>query len=381
MTSTEFTARLIAWYAQHARSLPWRGLNDPYAIWVSEIMLQQTRVEAVIPYFTRWMERFPTIQELARSSEQEVLRMWEGLGYYSRARNLHRAARQVVDQMGGEFPRNLTDLIRLPGVGRYTASAIASIAFGMDTPALDGNIRRVLARLFNVTAPARSPQGERRLWELAAANLPPGKAGEYNQALMDLGATICTPQKPACDRCPIRQFCQARQLGVQEERPVKLQKPVTPHYIVTAAVIRSGEHVLLAQRPKNGLLGGLWEFPGGKLQTGENLIECLQREIREELGAEICVHQEIGVYRHAYTHFRVTLHAYHCNLKDGALPRPLQVEDLCWASLAALKDYPMGKIDRLIARDLIHQAKTQETGSPIHSVPASIHHLPAEQPC
>jgi A/G-specific adenine glycosylase len=378
VTSTKFTAVLLAWYAQHARDLPWRGQNDPYAVWVSEIMLQQTRVETVIPYFTRWMERFPTLHALAHSTEQEVLKLWEGLGYYSRARNLHRAARLMVEQYGGEFPRDLKELRRLPGIGRYTAGAIASIAFGVDAPALDGNIRRVLARLFNVAEPIRSSQGERRLWELAAMHLPPGRAAAYNQALMDLGATICTPQKPACDRCPIRQFCQAWQLGVQDERPVRLQNPATPHHVVTAAVIRKGEQVLLAQRPKSGLLGGLWEFPGGKLQAGESLTECLQREIREELGAEICVQQEIGVYRHAYTHFRVTLHAYHCSLKDGAHPRPLQVEDIRWATLTSLNDYPMGKIDRLIARDLIRLAETQENMHPVNGAPASPLRLPVE---
>jgi A/G-specific adenine glycosylase len=349
----EFTADLLAWYAQHARVLPWRGDSNPYAIWVSEVMLQQTRVETVIPYFERWMSRFPNLASLAQASQQDVLTAWEGLGYYSRARNLHKAAQIVVREMNGELPRDPKALSRLPGVGRYTAGAIASLAFGLDAPVLDGNIRRVLARVFNLTEPARSPAGERRLWELAAEHLPPGRAGDYNQAMMDLGATICTPRAPNCLGCPVSRTCQAYALGVQEERPVALEKPAIPHHIVTAAVIHNQAQVLIAQRPPQGLLGGLWEFPGGKLQPGEDLAVCLQREIREELGAGIVVQDQLGVYRHAYTHFRVTLHAFHCTLANGDQPRPVQVNDLRWVAPSELAAYPMGKIDRQIARNLI----------------------------
>lgn len=345
---------LLNWYAQSARALPWRGHPDPYAIWVSEIMLQQTRVEAVIPYFARWMERFPSLAALAGASQQAVLAAWEGLGYYSRARNLHRAAQLVRDEHGGELPRDLTALQRLPGIGRYTAGAIASIAFGVDAPALDGNIRRVLARVFNVSEPARSPAGERRLWELAGAHLPSGRAGEYNQALMDLGALICTPRAPDCPRCPLANQCEARRLGIQEERPVAAPKAEVPHYTVTAAVIERDGQFLIAQRPPAGLLGGLWEFPGGKLQPGEDLAACLQREIIEELGVRIRVGQALGIYRHAYTHFRVTLHAFHCTLANGCQPQPIEVHNLRWVSPDELTDYPMGKIDRQIASNLIH---------------------------
>jgi A/G-specific adenine glycosylase len=350
---SEFTFELLAWYARHARDLPWRGSGDPYAVWVSEIMLQQTRVETVIPYFERWMKRFPDLGSLAQATQQDVLAVWEGLGYYSRARNLHRAAQIVVQEMGGELPRDPQALGSLPGVGRYTAGAIASLAFGADAPALDGNIRRVLARVFNLAEPARSPAGERRLWELAAEHLPAGQAGDYNQALMDLGATICTPRLPDCLGCPVSRFCQSRALGVQEERPVMPQKPAVPHYTVTAAVIRRDGQILIAQRPLEGLLGGLWEFPGGKLQPGEELAVCLQREICEELGVHVGVQQPLGVYRHAYTHFRVTLHAFCCSLANGAQPQPLEAHDLRWVAPDELTDYPMGKIDRLIARDLL----------------------------
>jgi A/G-specific adenine glycosylase len=311
-------------------------------------MLQQTRVETVIPYFERWMSRFPTLEALAQADQQEVLAAWEGLGYYSRARNLQRAAQVVVTEHGGRLPADAQELRRLPGIGRYTAAAIASIAFGADEAALDGNIRRVLARLFDMSEPARRPPGERILWELARQHLPPGRAGDYNQALMDLGATICLPRQPRCPDCPLKEDCRAYQLGVQEQRPVLPARPALPHYTVTAAVIRRDGRLLITRRPANGLLGGLWEFPGGKLQDGESLSDCLRREIREELGVDIEVGNALGIYSHAYTHFSVTLHAFACSLLSGE-PRPMHASDLRWTVPAELLGYPMGKLDRQIS--------------------------------
>lgn len=349
---TEISRTLLEWYAVSARRLPWRGHPDPYAVWVSEIMLQQTRVETVIPYFERWMARFPDLQTLAAASQQEVLQRWEGLGYYSRARNLHQAARQVVSEWGGELPAERKQLEKLPGIGRYTAGAIASIAFGRDEAALDGNIRRVLARLFAMRLPARSPEGEKRLWQLAEDHLPPGRAGDFNQALMDLGASICTPQRPACRLCPLAALCLARAEGIQEQLPILMKKAPVPHYNVTAAVIQAQGRVLLARRPANGLLGGLWEFPGGKQEPGEELAAALGREIREELAVEIEVGEPFGVYRHGYTHYKVTLYAFLCRLAGEAQPTPLEASEIRWVSAAELADYPMGKIDRQIARRL-----------------------------
>jgi A/G-specific adenine glycosylase len=348
---TEISRRLLDWYKLQARQLPWRGQNDPYATWVSEIMLQQTRVDTVIPYFQRWMQRFPTLQELASASEQDVLSAWEGLGYYSRARNLHRAARQVISEYQGKIPTDRAALERLPGIGRYTAGAITSIAFGQDEAALDGNIRRVLSRLFAVEEPAYSSAGQRRLWELAREQLPTGQAGDYNQALMDLGASLCTPHAPACLVCPLALLCQARQLGRQEELPILKTRAPIPHFVVTAAVIRRGSQVLIARRPSKGLLGGLWEFPGGKVEPGEELPAGLIREIREELGTHILVGEAFGIYEHAYTHFKVTLHAFICSL-DGQEPRPLEASELRWVTSAELAQFPMGKIDRSISHRL-----------------------------
>jgi A/G-specific adenine glycosylase len=349
-----FSSQLLVWYAQNARQLPWRDHPDPYAVWISEIMLQQTRVETVKPYFERWMRRFPTVQALAEASQQEVLAAWEGLGYYTRARNLHRAAQQVMAKFNGQIPRDPQDLQRLPGIGRYTAGAIASMAFGVDAAALDGNIRRVLARVFDVAEPAQSQSGLQRLWKLAGEHLPAGHAGEYNQALMDLGTAICTPRHPDCSSCPLKLDCRAYALGIQEQRPVSKPRPVAPHYTVTAAVIRRDGQVLIAQRPAQGLLGGLWEFPGGKLQEGEDLGDCLRREIYEELGVDVAVGAQVGIYRHAYTHFRVTLHAFYCQLEQGE-PQALEATALRWVPPEALAEYPMGKIDRQIAAQIINR--------------------------
>ncbi len=343
---------LLAWYARNGRKSLWKDSPpNPYEVWVAVIMLQQTRLETVIPYFQRWLERFPTLAELAAASEQEVLSTWEGLGYYSRARNLHKASQIVMKEYGGQLPRSLDSLQSLPGIGRYAAAAIGSIAFGIDAAALDGNLKRVFARVFNVEEPADSPAGEKLLWKLAEETLPPGHASEYNQALMDLGATVCLPRKPQCLLCPLRELCQAQVLGLQEVRPVLKARTKGPHYTVTAAVLRRDGKVLLAKRPSKGLLGGMWEFPGGKVEPGESLPDCLTREICEELGVDIRVGEPFGVYEHAYSHFSITLHAFLCELTDGE-PRPVEAAELKWVDPAELKQYPMGKVDRQIARGL-----------------------------
>jgi A/G-specific adenine glycosylase len=348
---SEISSRLLAWYACSAREMPWRGHPDPYAIWVSEIMLQQTQVDTVRPYFTRWMEKFPTLAALAEADEQAVLQVWEGLGYYSRARNLHRAARLVMAEYNGQLPASASELKKLPGIGRYTAGAIASIAFNQDEPALDGNIRRVFARLYDLDLPSGSPAFENRLWQLVTDNLPPGRAGDYNQAIMDLGATLCTPHNPTCMLCPLQEICLAQAQGTQELRPVTAARPAVPHITVAAAVIQRDGKIFLARRPSKGLLGGMWEFPGGKQEPGETLEQTLHREIREELATEIEVKQAFGVYQHAYSHFRVTLHAFLCQL-SGPEPTPLEASELVWANKDELNNYPMGKIDRQIANRL-----------------------------
>lgn len=350
--------RLLNWYKVNKRSLPWRvpGLS-PYAVWVSEIMLQQTRVETVIPYYEKWTRTFPTVQALARAPEQAVLNAWEGLGYYSRARNFHKAARLVVEKYGGELPRGLNELRKLPGIGRYTAGALASIIFGMDEPALDGNLKRVYARLFDVSEPVDSPTGEKILWQIAKENLPKGRAADFNQALMDLGSLICLPKNPRCLICPVMEECQARQNGTQDLRPVKMPKKEVPHYVHAAAVMvgRTGnlphERVLLAKRPSTGLLGGMWEFPNGRVDAEQDPARELTKVLKAGYDLRLRVKRKVplGVFYHGYTHFKVTVHAFVCeSAAEDSLPKNLK-----WVAIKDLDKYPMGKVDRQIANALV----------------------------
>jgi len=357
--SSPITNALLAWYAAHRRDLPWRDHPDPYAVWVSEVMLQQTRAETVIPYFERWMARFPTLAALAAADQQDVLEAWEGLGYYGRARNLHRAAQLVVARHSGELPRDLDELRVLPGIGRYTAGAIASLAFGADQPAVDGNVRRVLARLFDLRRPLDRGPGTRQVWALAAEHLPKGQAGDYNQALMDLGAAVCTPRDPGCEHCPLNEHCQAYALGLQTQRPVTRPKAELPHRTAVAAVIRQNGRVLIRQRPQDGLLGGLWAFPGGHLPDEDALPEALRTLLEKDLSLGVQVGEQLAQYRHAYTHFRVTLHAFDCSL--NGTPELPESEAVRWVALEQLADYPMGKLDRQIARLLLGESLTETT--------------------
>lgn len=355
---SRFSTRLLNWYHKHKRTLPWRGHRNPYAVWVSEIMLQQTRVETVIPYFKRWMKLFPSVRALASASERDVLNAWEGLGYYSRARNFHKAAKIVIEKYGGKLPRDVDELRKLPGIGRYTAGALASILFGMDEPALDGNLKRVYARLFDVKKPVNSTEGEKLLWKIAHENLPKGRAADFNQALMDLGAMVCTPKNPRCEVCPLARDCKARERGVQHLRPVKVAKKIVPHYVHAASVVveRIGRgassngdnslHVLMAQRPSKGLLAGMWEFPNARVEgesagEAESAIKAAYRlTVRVKRGLHPLV-----VVEHTYSHFKVTVRAFRCEISSKGMS-----DNLKWIRLNDLEKYPMGKVDRAIAR-------------------------------
>ncbi len=306
-------------------------------------MLQQTRVETVTSYFHRWMSRFPTVESLASSSEQEVLKEWEGLGYYARARNLHKAAKIVQKNHHGRLLGDLTGLRKLPGIGQYTAAAIASLSFGQDVPALDGNVRRVLSRLFDVSVRVDTPKGESILHVLAQSHLPKGRAGDFNQALMDLGSMICLPKHPHCLECPLMNSCKAYELGNQEKRPVRKLKSKIPHFVQFVAVISRRGRVLLTKRPSTGLLGGLWEFPNARVTGDPSKYYAVS--LKKLYDLRIRRRSQLGVIRHAYSHFSITAHAYSCKLID----KPIK-SNLSWVRTALLDDYPMGKVDRQIAR-------------------------------
>jgi len=352
-----FAARLLKWYARHQRRLPWRGAADPYHVWVAEIMLQQTQVETVRPYYARWLAQFPTLQSLAAAPLPAILAAWEGLGYYSRARNLHRAAQRVVNDHGGLLPRTPAELQALPGIGRYTAGAIASIAFGVDAAVLDGNVKRVLARVFDIQNNVKSPAGEKRLWALAEQLVPAGRAGDYNQAVMDLGATICTPRAPDCPRCPVRGLCAAFRLGVQLERPLMPVRGPTPTHPFVAGVVRKLARVLIIQRPPGGLLGGLWAFPAVPILTGtdhgKHNPAQLRRGLRDTWGIDVRVGASRGTWRHAFTHLQWVLEVFDCAWREGRLRRGTGR----WVRVNELVDYPMGRVDRKIAASLANDAQ------------------------
>jgi A/G-specific adenine glycosylase len=348
--------QLLSWFKKHRRVLPWRTHRSPYAVWISEIMLQQTQVKQAEPYYHRFMDLFPNVRVLAEASQEKVLKAWEGMGYYARARNLYQAARIIVQQHNGRIPDRLDSLLQLPGIGRSTAGAILSLAYDQPLPVLDGNIKRVLSRFFCFNGkPGKSPAGK-TLWETAAALLPSNDPGLFNEALMELGALICSPKKPDCPACPLKRGCGAYGSGEPERFPAKMPAKTIPHYDVAAAVIRNGDKLLITQRPEKGLLGGLWEFPGGKKEAGESLEECLKREIREELDIEIQVGERFITVRHAYTHFRITLHCFFCRKLKGRL-RPLEVKDFRWVRPEELDRFPFPRADQKVIEFLKKEDK------------------------
>jgi A/G-specific adenine glycosylase len=340
---------LLAWYASQARRLPWRDTADPYAIWISEIMLQQTQVETVIPYYRRFLERFPSVEALAAAPLETVLKAWENLGYYARARHLHRAASLVVTRFAGRLPDRGEDLIRLPGIGSYTAGAILSIAFGQSTPAIDGNVRRVISRLFGLEDSIDEAPGMERIEGIVRGLVPAGDPGRFNQALMELGALLCTPKRPACPDCPLRHRCGALALGLTGRLPVRRKRGAIPHKAAAAAILRNdaGE-ILIVRRPASGLLGSLWKFPGGLLAEGEKPAAGLRRAVREELGIEITVSRRLAAVDHAYTHFRTTLSAYAGKITAGT-PAATDGRLWRWIPPSDLAQLPLAKVDRMIA--------------------------------
>ena len=331
--------KLLAWYDKTKRDLPWRKTKDPYSIWVSEVMLQQTQVKTVIPYYEHWIKTLPTIDKLANAPEQKILKLWEGLGYYSRAKNLKKSAKIICKEMNGKLPNTVKNLQNLPGIGRYTAGAISSIAFGLKAPVLDGNVKRVLSRLFCINKNGTTSASENCLWKKAEDLVPIRRPGDFNQALMELGAIVCIPASPTCQQCPLRTICKAFLKKRINEFPPSKKTNSSKKIEVSAGIIIKNKKVYIQQRMKNGLMGGLWEFPGGKKEQGESSEECLRREIMEELRVKIVSLNKVMTIKHAYTQFRVTLTVFNCKLQKKKI-RPDGCEQWKWVSLSNLKKYP-----------------------------------------
>ena len=336
-----FARRLLAWYGRHRRHLPWRKTRDPYRIWVSEVMLQQTTVRAVIPYYEKWLAAFPDLSSLALARAQRVLRTWQGLGYYARARNMHAAARAMVREHGGRVPGDPKVLAGLPGIGPYTAAAVSSLAYNRPVPVIDANVRRVLMRVLGLDGEVGAARDALLLRRLRTF-FPAGRPGSFNQAMMELGALVCRPANPACLRCPVRSWCRAEREGRQEVIPRPKRRSSERVAAAVAVIEREGRY-LIHKRAPGGLLAGLWEFPGGKIEAGETPRRAVRREVREETGIRLRSVRRLGTVRHAYTRFLVTLHVFLC--------RPAAIPDLApgqfrWVSLAAIRRYalPSGSV-------------------------------------
>jgi A/G-specific adenine glycosylase len=329
----------MRWYRENRRAMPWRETSDPYAIWISEVMLQQTQVVTVIPYYRRFMAAFPHVTALARADLQQVLKLWEGLGYYSRARNLHKAAGIIVSLHGGRFPENIEEVRALPGIGDYICSAVVSIVYGQPQAVVDGNVKRVLARLFEMDEPVNRSNIHRVFKARAMGLLDPDDPGTFNQAMMELGALVCRPRQPVCHQCPVRRFCAAFKNGTTADFPRRLPKKSTPMINVAVGVVFKKNRILIVQRPEDGLLGGLWEFPGGRVDDGETGDITCRRHLMEKTGIRVSHLTLLTEARHTYTHFRIRMAVFTCCYAHGRVRRNGPV-DHAWVTLPALDRYP-----------------------------------------
>jgi A/G-specific adenine glycosylase len=359
---TQIAAALLDWFSRHKRDLPWRRTYDPYHVWISEVMLQQTQMERGVEYFRRWIARFPDVGSLAEAREDEVLKLWEGLGYYSRARNLHKAAREVVLRHEGALPPSPEALRALPGIGPYTAKAIASIAFGQDVCVVDANVERVISRLYDIALPVKSRQARDEIERLIAKLLPQGQARDFNQALMEFGSLVCSPRNPACAGCCLGDCCLARKNGVQEERPVIVKAP-SPIYIsmATGILIHEGR-ILTQKRRADDVWGNLWEFPGGVVESGETPDQAVVREYLEETGLVVNHPVPIATFKHSYTRYRVTLHSFNVTLHSSPADLSLQAaQEHRWAGWSEIMKlaFPAGhrKLVQLLHNDPQFRAK------------------------
>jgi A/G-specific adenine glycosylase len=347
------TARLLAWFRRHQRDLPWRRTSDPYQIWISEIMLQQTQVATVIPYFERFIASFPTVAALAQADENEVLRLWEGLGYYRRARQLHRAARVIVERHGGEFPRSLDEVCQLPGIGRYTAGAIVSIAFDEAAPIVEANTVRLFSRLIGFCDDPTSTVGRRLLWRVAEAVLPERDCGAFNSALMELGSQVCTPRNPDCEHCPVSTLCVAHKRGQQDRIPRMPSKAASEAVREAAVIVWRKKTILLRRREAHERWAGLWDFlrfplaARGRVALGRELLE----KVQLHSGLAVQRPQRIATIKHGVTRFRITLDCYTTELAGAKAT--LAAGEWRWVRVDELEQYPLSMTGRKLSRLLL----------------------------
>lgn len=329
ISMSQFSTKLQQWYQKSNRQMPWRGETDIYKIWLSEVMLQQTQIKTVIPYYLKWLEKFPSTREVAQASEHDVLKYWEGLGYYSRVRNFRRANMVIHNKYLGIIPTTYEEFVSLPGVGDYIASAVLSIACNMSLPVIDANVKRVMSRVLCINQ--TQSQGIQSIKCFLNEHIPKKSPGNFNQALMDLGRYVCTPKSPQCNACPINPSCKSFGDNIVDKYPVLVKKQNIPHYNVGVGVIWNNDKIFVNKRKSNGHLGGLWEFPGGKVKNKESIESCIKREIDEELNLNVNIGSKIATIKHSYSHFSITLSAFNCKIEQKNVSPKLK-EEWKWIS-------------------------------------------------
>jgi A/G-specific adenine glycosylase len=331
---------LLDWFDKHGRDLPWRKNYQPYHVWISEIMLQQTQMDRVVEYFSRWINKFPDVHSIANASEEEVLKLWEGLGYYSRAKNIIKTSRLLIEMHDGKLPTEYDHLLKLPGIGKYTAGAIMSIAYNREYSIVDANIERVFARLFNIDGPVKEKKAKSYIWQLSDKLIPRGKARMFNQSIMELGALVCIPKNPRCMICPVANKCESLQHGLVAERPVLAEPPKTVFIEMATGILRKNGKILIQKRKPRGVWANLWEFPGGRLEPGETPEMALIREYAEETELKVNRLEKITTVKHSYTIYRVTLHCYNCSLQ-GRRSKPVLhgAQEYRWVKPQELSEY------------------------------------------
>ena len=347
MTQVAWVKSLLDWFQSEQRAMPWRSNPKPYYVWVSEIMLQQTQVATVIPYFERFIKSFPTVYDLAKADEQRVLKAWEGLGYYSRARNLHKGAKLVVSEYNGQLPQTYEGLQAIPGIGPYCAAAISSIAFELSVPVVDGNVLRVFARFWGIFDDIRQAKLREVFFQKLSPYIQTAKPSDFNQAIMELGALVCKPKAPNCNSCPLSLSCFAFLENKIDDLPFKSKAKPVPHYNIAVAIIVKNGQFLIGRRHEKQMLGGLWEFPGGKQKENETLEETAIREVKEETNLSVSIQHQFSAIKHAYTHFKITLTAFLCSYESGK-EEAKSATELKWVTLKQLDNYPFPKANSKI---------------------------------